>query len=235
MSDILRDIHEELRVQPNSPYDVEFSDLPQIDIDDRLVMLNSHPYNPLNKKKGYRNIDTTIYDEDWDWLEIDKTILNDLQIIRKLQVVKVVKKMSNNIFCITISPNPDIHQDTSYLHGLLSQVVRGCKVVKYYGVFERGSKNDIYHTHFLIEYINDKNIIQNLKKNLKKKNDKAENIIFKIEKVGGPTHLLKCLRYFEKDTKKNFGYFENRDGRNDFYQLTNFDPPILRLKPEIKI
>lgn len=235
MSNILRDIHEELRVQPNSPYDVEFSDLPQIDIDDRLVMLNSHPYNPLNKKKGYRNIDTTIYDEDWDWLEIDKTILNDLQIIRKLQVVKVVKKMSNNIFCITISPNPDIHQDTSYLHGLLSQVVRGCKVVKYYGVFERGSKNDIYHTHFLIEYINDKNIIQNLKKNLKKKNDKAENIIFKIEKVGGPTHLLKCLRYFEKDTKKNFGYFENRDGRNDFYQLTNFDPPILRLKPEIKI
>lgn len=235
MSDILRDIHEELRVQPNSPYDVDFYDLPQIDIDDRLVMLNSHPYNPLTKKKGYRNIDTTIFDEDWDWLEIDKTILNDLQIIRNLKVVKVVNKLSNNIFCITISPNPDLHQETSYLHGLLSQVVRGCKVVKYYGVFERGSKNDIYHTHFLIEYINDKNIIQNLKKNLKKKNDKANNIVFKIEKVGGPTHLLKCLRYFEKDTKKNFGYFENRDGRNDFYQLTNFDPPILRLKPEIKI
>jgi len=235
MSDVLRDIHEELRLQPNSPYDVEFDDLPQIDIDDRLIMLNSHPYNPLTKKKGYRNIDTTKYEQDWDWLEIEKTILNDLQIIRNLKVVKVVNKLSNNIFCITISPNPDLHQETSYLHRLLSQVVRGCKVVKYYGVFERGSKNDIYHTHFLIEYMNDKNIIQNLKKNLKKKNDKANNIVFKIEKVGGPTHLLKCLRYFEKDTKKNFGYFENRDGRNDFYQLTNFDPPILRLKPEIKI
>lgn len=237
MSEILRELHEELRRNANSPFDCEFNDLPFISIEERIFLMDIHPHNPRYKLHWSQAFDSN-YDYDWSWLQIEKSILEDFSKIQKKKVVKVVKKLTNNIHCITLSPNPELHQDKEWLHSVVRRVVNGCKVVKWYGVFERGNKNDIYHTHFLIEYENDKNQIQNLKKFFKKINTKGlkEEMIYKIEKVGGPIHLLKCLRYFEKNTKKNFGYYEkDRDGRKEFYTLTNTEIPELKWNPKIKI
>lgn len=240
MSETLRELHEELK--RFSTYAVDFLQLPFLPIDDRLFLMDIHPHNPHKKPEwrlrqiyGHDEFKSN-YGDDYEFLNIEKDILDEAyRNFEKKRVVKVVKKLMNNIHCITISPNPEFHQDEVYLNQVVSRVVRGCKVVKHYGVFERGSKNNLYHTHFLIEYENDKNCIQNLKKYFVKENRLKANFIYKVEKVGGPTHLLKCLRYMENDKKKNFGYFERQDSRKNLFELTNQKMPKLIWNLKINI
>lgn len=233
MSETLRQLHEELK--RFSTYAVDFLQLPFLPIDDRLFLMDVHPHNERFKPHWIHGFISS-YRDDYEFLNIEKDILDEAyRNFEKKRVVKVVKKLMNNIYCITISPNPELHQDEVYLHQVVSRVVRSCKVVKHYGVFERGSKNNLYHTHFLIEYENDKNCIQNLKKYFIKENKLKDNFIYKIEKVGGPTHLLKCLRYIESDKKKNYGYYEGQDSRKNLFELTNQKMPKLIWNLKINI
>lgn len=233
MTETLRNLHNSFK-KTMPIFDIEFESLPSIDIDWRLFIMDFHPYKI--SKCGFRHHYEDDYNSDWDFLEIEKTILETaLENISKKAVVKVVNSFPYNIHAITISPNPDFHQEETYLHNVVSQVVNRCKVLKSYGVFERGDKNNFYHVHFLIHLQNDKNVIQNIKKYLNNQNKNKKNIIMKIDKINGPVHLLKTLRYFEKDTKKNFGYFENQDARNNFYALTNSQTPLLKWNPKINI
>jgi len=243
MSKVLRALHEELRLTAQSDYNVEFDRLPFLSIDHRWFMMDLHPHNP-RYLFHHTSSQPSEYMSDFEYLRIENDLLENWEKIKntnylkskKNMVVKVVKKLPNNIYCITISPNPQIHQDKIWLHRLLRQVVKVVKVVRFYGVFEIG-KSGNYHTHFLLEYVNDKNCIQNLRKFLNKINQNGlkEELIYKYEKVSGPIHLLKCLRYFEKSTKNNCGYFMSQDGRKEFYTLTNTEIPELNLNPEIII
>lgn len=162
MSDILKELHKELS-RAGPVYDVAFLQLPFLSLDERFFLMNVHPHNHRYKLHWTCAFDNK-YNFDFEFLRIENDLMTESMESLKKSVVKVVKNFSNNVFCITISPNPTLHQDDEYLHRVVRQLCASCKVVNYYGVFERGCKNDLYHTHVLIEYMKDKNIIQNTKK-----------------------------------------------------------------------
>jgi len=130
--------------------------------------------------------------------------------------VKTVKKIPN-VYCISISPtNNDL---PSVLVKFMESVKKSKEVKHIYGIFELGRQSQLFHTHFLIEFSKPDGLT-NLKNKIKK-NYK----IFKIDSMGGPTHLLKSIRYFHKEEKINRGTINEID-RDYFINMSEGDSPI---------
>lgn len=130
--------------------------------------------------------------------------------------VKTVKKIPN-VYCISISPHPEEKPIT--LVKFMETVKKSKEVKHIYGIFELGRQSQLFHTHFLIEFSKPDGLT-NLKNKIKKKYKQ-----FKIDSMGGPTHLLKSLRYFHKEEKINKGTINDMD-RDYFINMSEGDSLI---------
>lgn len=189
-----------------------------------LAILGSHAYKNSNNKKTL-----AIYERDVRSLDLTERIIEETELLlkkRSCQSCKVVKNEYTDIVCVTISPNPLLSNKRDNLHKLLKNksFYKECKSI--YGIFELSTGNENYHTHYLIHF-KDKNQLQNLYKKVRAINDRSgTTFIISTDSIKNKVHLVKCIRYMEKKTKKFVEYFERPGSRDYFYGLTDYTDPL---------
>ena len=182
----------------------------------REILFEWHPYNYISLSSSSSSNTFAVRDD--FYLMFRRLNLADyiLDEFRRIHMRKCVKK-SIGVFAVTISP--EITDQPNKLVECVKKITMSKCVENLYGVFEYGRNRHNFHTHFVVSFT-DRNGKRNLTDSIKKKYK-----IYKIEEMGGPTHLLKTLRYFHKEDKVNRGII-NKESISHFEDISEGDAPI---------
>jgi len=194
-----------------------------LDIHDIVqIVLDFHPYNQYFWFETMNPVDDMIkfdkirnnYFECFNYYNIKDYVEKEYEdIIRR---VKFVKKFID-IFFVSISPPPS--DKPNVLIDFVKKLLARKNITNIYGVFELGSKSNLFHCHFLMTPAH-KDEMTNLKNLLTKK-----GYIFDIAKIPNKLQLLKTLRYMHKQEKLNQGFI-NKPDFELFEILTDDKAPI---------
>lgn len=205
--------------------------------DIRNILFDFHDFNFVKYYKKGNDTDQLLYInmridyfQIFEIYQISEFIHNEFQNLLRCKGCKPEPVNLPFVYCITISP-PKEHEQC--LDEVVNKIINSKSCINSYGIYERGRTSNLYHTHFFIQY-KDKDGFQNLKKFLKYKGNNKMPLKFNyehkdfkasitIDKMGGPVHLLKSLRYFHQEDKKNEGFIGSL---NPFEEMINIKVPI---------